>query len=281
MSFKSRSSSVLCCVCFVSNRFGWVLRTNPLGFQTFFDFQIIFLVFWFERIPTKKKKKYSNVSAYVAFTTDVRLQLAVVFALTFLMLDLPSVLPGVIPAGGDVQITVAFTPVQYETSQITIQVVISQFNTKPYLCTVTGRSAPHLVFRYLHQRTLFPALTAPKCQNLQRQHCNLDFLWLVLLLYNILVAIYTAIAIGHHFSVNLRFMWHIFTQFSPDYELKLKSQSVHDLKCEKNNHVGWSQVPPCSFFSMFEPVPMRKSVLSITLQQHQPVHCVGVISAKS
>ncbi|CAF94167.1 unnamed protein product [Tetraodon nigroviridis] len=53
-------------------------------------------------------------------------------------------LRGVIPAGGDVQITVTFTPTQYETSQITIQVVVSQFNTKPYLCTVTGSSAPHL-----------------------------------------------------------------------------------------------------------------------------------------
>lgn len=86
------------------------------------------------------------------------LQLGVLYPLTFLTLDLPAVLPGVIPAGGEVQITVTFTPVEYQTSQITIQVVISQFNTKPYLCTVTGSSAPHLTFRYLQQRTFFPDL---------------------------------------------------------------------------------------------------------------------------
>ncbi|XP_056882980.1 cilia- and flagella-associated protein 221 isoform X2 [Takifugu flavidus] len=54
-------------------------------------------------------------------------------------------LRGVIQTGGEGQITVTFTPVQYETSQFTFQVVISQFNTKPYLCTVTGSSAPHLM----------------------------------------------------------------------------------------------------------------------------------------
>ncbi|XP_073318608.1 cilia- and flagella-associated protein 221 [Pagrus major] len=53
-------------------------------------------------------------------------------------------LTGVIPANGEVRINVTFSPFQYETSQVTIQLVISQFNTKPYLCTITGRSAPQL-----------------------------------------------------------------------------------------------------------------------------------------
>ncbi|XP_027147163.1 cilia- and flagella-associated protein 221 isoform X3 [Larimichthys crocea] len=53
-------------------------------------------------------------------------------------------LTGVIPANGEVKITVTFTPFQYETSQVTIQLIISQFNTRPYLCTITGSSAPHL-----------------------------------------------------------------------------------------------------------------------------------------
>lgn len=110
---------------------------------------------------------------------------------------------------------------------------------------------------------------------------NLDFFWLVLSLYDILVAGYTAIVIGHHFAVNLWFIWHIFTQLCPDYVFKLKSQSIHDLKCEKKITVRADyKFPPVLFF-VFEPVPMRKSVLSITLQQHHPVHCVGVISAKS
>ncbi|XP_070399964.1 cilia- and flagella-associated protein 221 isoform X4 [Nothobranchius furzeri] len=53
-------------------------------------------------------------------------------------------LTGVIPANGETRITVTFSPQQYETSQFTFQLVISQFNTKPYLCTIIGSSAPHL-----------------------------------------------------------------------------------------------------------------------------------------
>ncbi|XP_068165730.1 cilia- and flagella-associated protein 221 [Antennarius striatus] len=58
-------------------------------------------------------------------------------------------LTGVIPANGDVQVIVTFTPLQYETSQVTFQLSVSQFNSKPYLCTVTGSSAPHLALRAL------------------------------------------------------------------------------------------------------------------------------------
>uniref|UniRef100_A0A672YAB3 Cilia and flagella associated protein 221 n=1 Tax=Sphaeramia orbicularis TaxID=375764 RepID=A0A672YAB3_9TELE len=57
---------------------------------------------------------------------------------------------GVIPACGEVNIMVTFTPVQYETSQVTIQIVVSQFNTKPFLCTITGSSAPYLGIRYVN-----------------------------------------------------------------------------------------------------------------------------------
>ncbi|XP_029927489.1 cilia- and flagella-associated protein 221 isoform X2 [Myripristis murdjan] len=58
-------------------------------------------------------------------------------------------LAGVIPASSKMEIMVAFRPVQYETCQITIQLVVSQFNTKPYLCTITGSSAPHLFISQL------------------------------------------------------------------------------------------------------------------------------------
>ncbi|XP_076008549.1 cilia- and flagella-associated protein 221 [Genypterus blacodes] len=62
-------------------------------------------------------------------------------------------LAGVIPANGEVEITVTFAPVQYETCQIIIQLVVSQFNTKPYLCTVTGSSAPRLALRQLEMES--------------------------------------------------------------------------------------------------------------------------------
>uniref|UniRef100_A0A3B3XYY3 Cep192-like domain-containing protein n=1 Tax=Poecilia mexicana TaxID=48701 RepID=A0A3B3XYY3_9TELE len=54
---------------------------------------------------------------------------------------------GVIPANGEVLLTVTFCPLQYETSQFTFQLVVSQFNTKPYLCTITGFSRPNLPLR--------------------------------------------------------------------------------------------------------------------------------------
>ncbi|XP_071320314.1 cilia- and flagella-associated protein 221 isoform X2 [Trachinotus anak] len=62
-------------------------------------------------------------------------------------------LSGVIPANGEVKLTVTFSPFQYETSQVTIQLVISQFNTKPYLCTITGSSAPHPALSQLERKS--------------------------------------------------------------------------------------------------------------------------------
>ncbi|XP_028286274.1 cilia- and flagella-associated protein 221 isoform X2 [Parambassis ranga] len=66
-------------------------------------------------------------------------------------------LSGVIPANGEVKISVTFSPLQYETAQVTIQLVISQFNTKPYLCTISGSSEPHLASRKPHQGEAVPA----------------------------------------------------------------------------------------------------------------------------
>lgn len=63
------------------------------------------------------------------------------------LLHPPPPTPGAIPAGGELQLRVTFTPVQYETSRITFQLIVSQFNTRPFLCTVTGCSAPHLALR--------------------------------------------------------------------------------------------------------------------------------------
>ncbi|XP_077430625.1 cilia- and flagella-associated protein 221 isoform X2 [Vanacampus margaritifer] len=56
-------------------------------------------------------------------------------------------LTGVIPANGQSKITITFRPCRYETCQVTVRLLVSQFNTKSYLCTVTGSSAPLLAFR--------------------------------------------------------------------------------------------------------------------------------------
>ncbi|XP_037617594.1 cilia- and flagella-associated protein 221 isoform X1 [Sebastes umbrosus] len=62
-------------------------------------------------------------------------------------------LTGVIPANGEEKITVTFSPFQYETCQVTIQLIISQFNSRPYLCTITGSSAPHLALSELGRKS--------------------------------------------------------------------------------------------------------------------------------
>uniref|UniRef100_A0AAY4DGN0 Cep192-like domain-containing protein n=1 Tax=Denticeps clupeoides TaxID=299321 RepID=A0AAY4DGN0_9TELE len=56
-------------------------------------------------------------------------------------------LSGVIPANGATEVTATFTPLQYGTAQVTFQVVISQFNTKPYVCTLSGSSSPYLALK--------------------------------------------------------------------------------------------------------------------------------------
>ncbi|KAK7893626.1 hypothetical protein WMY93_022778 [Mugilogobius chulae] len=58
----------------------------------------------------------------------------------------------VIPANGQVDIVVTFTPLQYETTQITFKLLVSQFNTKPFLCTVTGTSNPYVAISQVEKK---------------------------------------------------------------------------------------------------------------------------------
>ncbi|KAM3910134.1 LOW QUALITY PROTEIN: cilia- and flagella-associated protein 221 [Leptodactylus fuscus] len=51
---------------------------------------------------------------------------------------------GVIPGGGDVAVTVLYTPSRYGSAQITLQLLISEFNAKPRVCVVTGTCSPKL-----------------------------------------------------------------------------------------------------------------------------------------
>ncbi|XP_072513465.1 cilia- and flagella-associated protein 221 [Salminus brasiliensis] len=53
-------------------------------------------------------------------------------------------LSGVIPANGKTNCTVMFTPNQYGTAEITLQLIISQFNSKPFICTLTASCSPQL-----------------------------------------------------------------------------------------------------------------------------------------
>ncbi|EDO48935.1 predicted protein, partial [Nematostella vectensis] len=69
-----------------------------------------------------------------------------------------SPLTGVIPGGEMVKIQVTFTPIDYSTAIMKLQLLISQFNAEPLVCTFTGTSEPGLAKRLKEksQPDIFP-----------------------------------------------------------------------------------------------------------------------------
>lgn len=53
-------------------------------------------------------------------------------------------LSGVIPAHGETVLKITFSPTDFSTALMKIQLNISQFNSKPMICVVTGHSSPGL-----------------------------------------------------------------------------------------------------------------------------------------
>jgi len=53
-------------------------------------------------------------------------------------------LSGIIDSKSKVELVIAFTPQEYCTTQMVFQVLISEFNNRPLMCTVTGLSLPGL-----------------------------------------------------------------------------------------------------------------------------------------
>ena len=52
---------------------------------------------------------------------------------------------GIIPANEETEIAVTFAPVEFQTAYMRIQLVISQYNSQPIVCTFTGTSVPGLL----------------------------------------------------------------------------------------------------------------------------------------
>eukprot|EP00062_Callorhinchus_milii_P017396 gi/632969749/ref/XP_007901252.1/ PREDICTED: primary ciliary dyskinesia protein 1 [Callorhinchus milii] len=67
---------------------------------------------------------------------------------------------GIIPANGEVNIVVTYSPSEYSTAQIRVQLIISQFNSKPYNCVITGTSSPGLAFKYQQETEKEDVFTA-------------------------------------------------------------------------------------------------------------------------
>ena len=51
---------------------------------------------------------------------------------------------GVVPANGQVDLTATYAPSDFSTAVMKVQLIISQFNTRPLDCTFVGHSSPGL-----------------------------------------------------------------------------------------------------------------------------------------
>lgn len=52
---------------------------------------------------------------------------------------------GIVPANSEVEVTVTFAPLEFQTSTMSVQLNISQFNAKPIVCNFVGTSRPCLL----------------------------------------------------------------------------------------------------------------------------------------
>ena len=51
---------------------------------------------------------------------------------------------GIVPANSEVEISITYSPTEFNTAFMKLQLMISQFNATPLVCSVTGYSSPGL-----------------------------------------------------------------------------------------------------------------------------------------
>jgi len=78
-----------------------------------------------------------------------------------------SPLQGIIPANGKVDIKISFNPLQYHSSQMNVEINISQYDFEPFVCTLTGAGSPDSFSSEPLPLTLSP-LTTHKVPTMKR-----------------------------------------------------------------------------------------------------------------
>lgn len=53
---------------------------------------------------------------------------------------------GIIPADEQIDLVVTYTPTNRAMAQIEVQLIVSEFNTKPYKCIIVGNYSPGVKF---------------------------------------------------------------------------------------------------------------------------------------